>query len=206
MTTRTFNQMDWFFGPSSPGETKTGTHVGTRAPRLYRRPRSGVRRFWDYMTGQGPAQLPAVTAPITAVQAPVLGIPTTGGSIVQGTPGQTQRELLATPTQTTFTRTTDVVDVNIPWNDWRRLKEMLPVDFNEAKYIQNNPDIAKAVSAGVMPSGAWHYVMYGMPGCQANQKEGAKCEARSFAGWRRGLGNHRTGRRPGYLAGYSMWS
>lgn len=68
MAVHNFHQMDWFFGPSTPGETVTGVHRGTVAPRLYRRParRGGFRCFWDYMTGQAPQQvapLPAATAP-----------------------------------------------------------------------------------------------------------------------------------------------
>jgi len=52
-----------------------------------------------------------------------------------------------------------------------------------------------------MPSGAWHYAMYGMgPGCQAGSAKPGSCDSRprSFQGWRR---------RPGYLSGiFANWS
>lgn len=102
---------------------------------------------------------------------------------------------------TAFMRSTKKVGANVPWNAWARLRTRLPANFNEAKYLANNPDVANAVRAKVMPSGAWHYVMYGMgPDCQAglNPSGAGTCDpnARSFSGWRR----------PGYLAGiFANW-
>ncbi|RJR10251.1 hypothetical protein C4588_03555 [Candidatus Parcubacteria bacterium] len=133
------------------------------------------------------------------------GTPTKGGTVVEGAGGQTQRELLTTPGQTFFTRTTDKPTANLHWRDWRRLQQFLPANFNEEKYLANNPDVAEAVRKGAMPSGAYHYVMYGMgPGCHAGDDPSGKgkCDpsARSFAGWRRN-------KRPGYLSGiFANWN
>jgi hypothetical protein len=91
---------------------------------------------------------------------------------------------------------------NIHWKSWERLKTFLPADFNEAKYLANNPDVAAAVKQGAMPSGAYHYVMYGMgPGCHAADDPSGKghCDKtrRSFQGYRR----------PGYLSGiFANWN
>lgn len=140
------------------------------------------------------------------------GTPTRGGTVVEGSGGQTQREVLSTPGQTFFTRTTDEKDANLRWDDWNRLKTMLPAAFNEERYLAKYPDVAEAVRSGAMPSGAWHYVMYGMPNCQYGAKNGSKCDVRSFEGWRRalsGLGGYRPqprrASRPGYLSGYKPW-
>lgn len=136
------------------------------------------------------------------------GVATRGGEVVQGTGGQTQREVLSTPGQSFFTRTTDTRGSNLRWDDWERLKALLPANFDEQKYLAKNPDVAEAVRIGAMPSGAWHYVMYGMPGCQYGAKNGSKCETRALEGWRRrgGLNGYRKPmRRPGYLAGYRLW-
>jgi len=132
------------------------------------------------------------------------GVPTQGGAVVEGSGGQTQRELLTTPGQDFFTRTTDHAE-NIRWDDWRRLKELLPANFDEAKYLTKHPDVANAVNKKVMPSGAWHYVMYGMPNCQAKASKGTPCENRDLAGWL-GLAGLKKLRRPGYLSGYRPWS
>jgi hypothetical protein len=131
------------------------------------------------------------------------GVATAGGAVVQGTPNLTQREVLSTPGQDMFTRSSDAPDANLRWDDWRRLASMLPANFNEAKYLAKNPDVAEAVRKKVMPSGAWHYVMHGMQGCQSGAKSGKACDIRAMAGWQ-GLGGYRM-RRPGYLAGYSPW-
>jgi len=164
-----------------------------------------------------PVQTPAglVSLPANATQAQLVsvgaltlpGVANRGGEVVQGSNAQTQRELLAQQGQTFFTRSADAPDANLRWDDWRRLAAMLPANFDEAKYLAKNPDVAEAVRKKAMPSGAWHYVMYGMPGCQSNAKDGSKsCDVRSLQGWRRGLnGYSRPTRRPGYLAGYSLW-
>lgn len=116
------------------------------------------------------------------------GTPTRGGEVVEGAGGRTEREVLSTPGQSFFTRTTDPVDANLRWDDWNRLKGLLPANFNEEKYLARHPDIAKAVQTGAMPSGAWHYVMYGMPSCQYHEKRpDIACEDRALAGWRRAL-------------------
>jgi len=165
-----------------------------------------------------PVQTPAgpVILPPTATQAQLIaagaltlpGIATRGGEVVAGAGAQTQRELLSQQGQTFFTRSSDAPDANLRWDDWNRLKFLLPANFNEEKYLAKNPDVADAVRKKAMPSGAWHYVMYGMPGCQAGAKSGQSCETRALEGWRRrGLGGYRKPmRRPGYLAGFSMWS
>ena len=36
-----------------------------------------------------------------------------------------------------------------------------PIDFDEAWYLLNNPDVAKAVEAGEVDSGLVHYIAYG---------------------------------------------
>jgi len=132
------------------------------------------------------------------------GAPTQGGAVVEGASGKTQRELLTTPGQDFFTRTTDHAE-NIRWDDWRRLAPLLPAGFNEQAYLARHADVADAVKKGAMPSGAWHYVMYGMPNCQAGAA-GKACESRALSGWR-GLGNYRRKRRPGYLSGiFSNWN
>ena len=60
----------------------------------------------------------------------------------------------------------------------------IPEGWNEEAYLAKNPDVAKAVDKGIMPSGLWHYMTYG------------KNEGRTLAGWKR----------PGFLAGISsMW-
>ena len=160
-------------------------------------------------TPSGPVNLPpnASQAQLVSVGALTLpGVSTRGGEVVEGSQGQTQRELLSQQGQTFFTRSSDAPDANLRWDDWQRLKTMLPANFNEEKYLAKNPDVAEAVRKKAMPSGAWHYVMYGMPGCQAGEKSGKTCEARALAGWRRGLNGYRKPtRRPGYLSGYSPW-
>lgn len=161
-------------------------------------------------TPSGPVNLPpnASQAQLVAVGALTLpGVSTRGGEVVEGAGGQTQRELLSQQGQTFFTRSSDAPDANLRWDDWQRLKAMLPANFNEAKYLAKNPDVADAVRKKAMPSGAWHYVMYGMPGCQSGAKTGQSCETRALEGWRRrGLGGYRKPmRRPGYLSGYSPW-
>lgn len=60
----------------------------------------------------------------------------------------------------------------------------IPEGWNEEAYLAKNPDVAKAVDQGIMPSGLWHYLKYG------------KNENRALAGWKR----------PGFLAGvFNMW-
>lgn len=60
----------------------------------------------------------------------------------------------------------------------------IPEGWNEEAYLAKNPDVAKAVDQGIMPSGLWHYMKYG------------KNEGRTLAGWKR----------PGFLAGISnVW-
>jgi len=161
-------------------------------------------------TPSGPVNLPpnASQAQLVAAGALTLpGVATRGGEVVQGSGDQTHRELMTQSGQTFFTRSSDAPDANLRWDDWNRLKTMLPPNFNEAKYLAKNPDVADAVRKKAMPSGAWHYVMYGMgPGCQAGEKQGRTCETRALEGWRRGLnGYNKPMRRPGYLAGYSPW-
>lgn len=157
----------------------------------------------------GPVNLPptATQAELVAAGALTLpGVATRGGDVVEGSGGRTEREVLSTPGQTFFTRTTDPIDANLRWDDWRRLQTLLPPNFNEEKYLAKNPDVADAVRKGAMPSGAWHYVMYGMPNCQIKEKKGDSCDPRSLEGWRRGLsGYRRPARRPGYLSGFSPW-
>jgi hypothetical protein len=160
-------------------------------------------------TPSGPVNLPpnASQAQLVAAGALTLpGVATRGGEVVQGSGGQTQRELTTQAGQTFFTRSSDAPDANLRWDDWRRLAAMLPPNFNEAKYLAKNPDVAEAVRIKAMPSGAWHYVMYGMKGCQAGEKAGKTCDIRALEGWRHGLSGYRKPmRRPGYLSGFSPW-
>ena len=120
-----------------------------------------------------------------------------GGS-VKGTEKSVKELLAPGAKQVAFMRSTNKVGRNIAWNSWERMKAFLPADFNEQKYLANNPDVAKAVKAGIMPSGAYHYVMYGMgPGCHAGKNKKGTCDAkaRSFSGYR-----------PGYLSGiFANW-
>lgn len=116
----------------------------------------------------------------------------------------TKKELLAARgEQDFFMRSTKKPDANIHWKSWERLKHLIPANFNEAKYLANNPDVAAAVKQGAMPSGAYHYAMYGMgAGCHASQDPSGKgkCDtsSRSFLGYNR---------RPGYLSGiFSNWN
>lgn len=161
-------------------------------------------------TPSGPVNLPPTASQAQLVAAGALtlpGVATRGGEVVEGSGGQTQRELMSQQGQTFFTRSSDDPDANLRWDDWQRLKKLLPANFNEAKYLAKNPDVADAVRKKAMPSGAWHYVMYGMPGCQAGEKSGKSCETRALEGWRRqGLSGYRKPtRRPGYLSGFSPW-
>jgi len=123
-----------------------------------------------------------------------------GGATI-GT-NKTKKELLAPgEKQVAFMRSTNKPGANVHWKSWERLKTLIPANFNEQKYLANNPDVAAAVKAGVMPSGAYHYAMYGMgPGCHVSTDPSGKgkCDPspRSFQGYRR----------PGFLAGiFSMW-
>jgi hypothetical protein len=116
---------------------------------------------------------------------------------------KTKKELLAPGAkQEAWMRSTKKKGANKHWKSWERLKKLIPANFNEAKYLANNPDVANAVSSGAMPSGAWHYAMYGMgAGCQASQDPSGrgKCDkaTRTFSGYRR----------PGYLSGiFSNWN
>jgi len=126
-----------------------------------------------------------------------------GGS-VEGTEKSVKELLAPGAKQVAFMRSTNKPDANIPWNSWERMKALLPANFNEEKYLANNPDVAQAVKSGAMPSGAYHFVMYGMgPGCHVSSNPSGKghCDAspRSFAGLR-------GGRRPGYLSGiFANW-
>lgn len=126
------------------------------------------------------------------------------GGATEGT-DKTKKELLAAREhQDFFMRSTNKPDANIHWKSWERLKQLIPANFNEAKYLANNPDVAAAVKSGAMPSGAYHYAMYGMgAGCQASKDPSGKgtCDQkqRSFNGYRN--------RRPGFLNGItSMWN
>ena len=123
------------------------------------------------------------------------------GGATQGT-DKTKKELLAAREhQDFFMRSSKKPGANIHWKSWERLKTKIPADFNEQKYLANNPDVAAAVKQGAMPSGAYHYAMYGMgPGCHASLDPSGKgkCDRakRSFQGYRR----------PGYLSGvFSNW-
>ena len=121
--------------------------------------------------------------------------------------GKAKKELLRGKThirQEAFMRSSKKPGQNKHWKSWERLKKLVPADFNEAKYLSSNPDVAAAVKQGAMPSGAYHYAMYGMgKGCHASQDPSGrgKCDSkqRTFKGYR--------GRRPGYLSGiFSNWS
>lgn len=91
---------------------------------------------------------------------------------------------LTSPGQTKWTPSTTDPNSNLELDDYRRLRAEAPADFDEQKYLQKYPDVAKAVELKRMPSGLWHYVKYG------------KKEGRTFNGWRR----------PGNLAGvFAMW-
>ena len=90
---------------------------------------------------------------------------------VKGSGGHTRKELLTSPGQRKFTRTTTKVGAGKVKTDFERLMKDVPADFDEAKYIAKHPDVAKAVRQGAMPSGLWHYVMYG------------KKEGRGLSGW-----------------------
>jgi hypothetical protein len=123
------------------------------------------------------------------------------GGAVTGTT-QSVKELLAPgQRQVSFMRSSKKPGQQAHWKSWERLKQLIPADFDEAKYLLNNPDVAAAVKSGAMPSGAYHYAMYGMgAGCQAGKDPSGKghCDTspRSFKGWRR----------PGYLAGiFANW-
>lgn len=123
------------------------------------------------------------------------------GGATAGT-DKTKKELLAAREhQDFFMRSSKKPGANIHWKSWERLKTKIPADFNEQKYLANNPDVAAAVKQGAMPSGAYHYAMYGMgPGCHASLDPSGKgkCDRakRSFQGYRR----------PGYLSGvFSNW-
>jgi hypothetical protein len=126
------------------------------------------------------------------------------GGGVTGARGKSVEELLvgkdSSATHQKFTRTT--AKKGLKWNDWRKLKTRLPANFNEEKYLLNNPGVAAGVKKGQFPSGAWHYVMYGAPNCAYGEKHGGHCSAKfanTFLGW--GV------RRPGYLSGiFANWS
>lgn len=90
---------------------------------------------------------------------------------VTGSGGKTRKELLTSPGQRKFTRSTTKPGAGKVKTDFERLMKDVPAGFNEATYLSKNPDVAKAVKQGAMPSGLWHYVMYG------------KKEGRGFAGW-----------------------
>jgi hypothetical protein len=126
-----------------------------------------------------------------------------GGATAGST--KTKKELLvgkSSATQQAFMRSSKKPGQNIHWKSWERLKKLIPADFNEAKYLSSNPDVAAAVKQGAMPSGAYHYAMYGMgKGCQAGKDPSGrgKCDKtpRVFKGYNR---------RPGYLSGiFANW-
>lgn len=101
------------------------------------------------------------------------------GGIVGGS-NMTVQQALTSPGQYFFTRSSDQPGSNRHPDFYSDLGPP-PPNWNEQKYLANNPDVATAVKAGAMPSGLWHYLKYG------------KNENRSFSGWRMPT------RRPGYL-------
>ena len=106
-----------------------------------------------------------------------------GKTVVEGSGGKTVKQMLTSPGQTKFTRTTNKVGRNLYKDDYRRLGPP-PPGYDEAKYLAKHADVASAVKQGAMPSGLWHYLMYG------------KKEGRALAGYRR----------PGNLAGiFANW-
>jgi len=90
---------------------------------------------------------------------------------VTGAGGRTRKELLTSPGQVKFTRSSVKPGAGKVATHFEKLMKDVPADFDESKYLANNPDVAKAVKQGAMPSGLWHYVRYG------------KKEGRSFSGW-----------------------
>lgn len=127
------------------------------------------------------------------------------GGVVIGSGGKSVEEALvghdSSATHQKFTPTT--AKKGLKWDDWRKLQTRLPANFNEEKYLANNPDVAAGVARGTFPSGAWHYVMHGSPNCAAGERHAGVCDkkVRSFQGWRR------PNRRPGYLNGiFSNWN
>jgi hypothetical protein len=128
-----------------------------------------------------------------------------GGAVV-GAKGKSVEELLVgKDTSSSHQRfTPSTAKKGLKWNDWRKLKTRLPANFNEAKYLANNPGVAAGVKRGQFPSGAWHYVMYGAPNCAYGEKHGGHC-SKKFANTFLGLGGAH--RRPGYLSGiFANWS
>jgi len=166
---------------------------------------AALRAQYEKTATTGPAvNLPAGTTASQVVTQGQLVLPgegqgTKGGAIVEGAGGKTERELLTTPGQDAFMRSTDAVDANLGPTDWRRLGPA-PAGYNEAAYLARHPDVADAVRQKAMPSGLWHYLMYG------------KNEGRALAGWGRrgfaGVNRTRRGvRRPGFLSGiFSNWN
>jgi len=90
---------------------------------------------------------------------------------VTGSGGKTRKELLTSPGQAKFTRSSVKPGQGKVATHFENLMKDVPADFNEATYLSKNPDVAKAVAQGAMPSGLWHYVMHG------------KKEGRGFSGW-----------------------
>jgi len=110
------------------------------------------------------------------------------GGKLRGSP-MTVKQALTSKGQYFFTRSSEVPGAYRHPDFWSDLGPV-PENFDEQKYLQLHPDVARAVARGVMPSGLWHYLKYG------------KKEGRTFSGF----GMWRRPRRPGYLAGvFSNW-